>query len=481
MTGNGTVLPSSFRDPSGFVFVREGTIYRQVNPEYQRHYDLLMASGLYGELTKAGWLVTHDEVEPAEVGALSAYKVLMPEPVPFISYPYEWSFSQLKDAALLTLQVQKLSLQFGMWLKDSSAFNVQFSKGRPLLIDSLSFEAYEEGRPWVGYQQFCRHFVAPLALMCYRHPELAQWFRVHLDGIPLDLTSLLLPMRTRLRFPLLLHVHLHSRAQKRYAARTVDAEKKFGKMALCGLIGSLESAVRSLNWRPAPSVWLDYYRRADYSVQGIEEKKRFVAEVLDLCTPRPRQLWDLGANTGLYSRIASEKGIETIAFDRDTSAVEVNYLNCVKEKQSQLLPLVLDVTNPSPGLGWMHAERLSLGQRGPVDVVLALALVHHLALSNNLPLALIARFMAQTGRWLVIEFVPKSDRQAQRLLANRQDIFRDYGREAFEKEFGRYFTIRRSMQLADSQRVLYWMERFTPEDEAAAVKPGEARNTRARA
>jgi hypothetical protein len=459
MTSDRKILPSSFRDPNGFVFIQGHTLYRQINLEYQHNYDLLMASGLYEHLAKAGWLVAHQEVQPAEEQAPGVYKLIRPERLPFISYPYEWSFSQLKDAALLTLEIQRRSLEFGMSLKDASAYNVQFCRGRPVMIDTLSFERYQEGRPWVAYQQFCRHFLAPLALVSYCHPGMGQLLRIHLDGLPLDLASLLLPGRTRLRFPLLVHIHLHSKAQRRYAARTVSRKKKFGKMALCGLIDSLESAVRSLRWRPGATAWRDYYENTHYSDDAVEQKKRFVGEALDQCSPKPAQVWDLGANTGVYSRIASIRGIDTIAFDLDPGAVEVNYLNCVSEKQTHLLPLLLDLTNPSPAVGWMHEERMSLCQRGPVDVVLALALVHHLALANNLPLAHIAAFMARIGRWLVIEFVPKGDDQARRLLANREDVFPDYGPEAFEREFGRYFLIRCSTRLANSERVLYCMER----------------------
>jgi hypothetical protein len=464
MTNEKTVLASSFRDPSGFVFTHRHTLYRQVNLDYQQHYDLLMASGLYRELSEAGWLIPHQEVPPLEAGASDAYKVIKPERVPFISYPYEWSFSQLKDAALLTLQIQRRSLQSGMSLKDASAYNVQFVRGRPVLIDTLSFEGYEEGRPWVAYQQFCRHFLAPLALMSYCHPGMGRFLRVHLDGIPLDLTSRLLPLRTRFRFPLLVHLHLHSRAQKRYAARKVSVRKTFGKLALGGLVNSLESAIRSLRWRPVATGWLDYYENNHYSEEAVRQKERFVSESIRQCSPKPGQVWDLGANTGLYSRIACAEGIDTVAFDLDPSAVEVTYLNCVREKQTRLLPLLLDLANPSPAVGWMHEERMSLCQRGPVDVVLALALVHHLALTHNLPLGRIASFLAQIGRRLVIEFVPKEDSQAGRLLANREDIFPSYQRVTFEKEFSRHFVIRASTRLDHSERILYCMDRLVSED-----------------
>jgi len=223
-------LSASFRDPSGFLFTRQGVLYRQVNQAYQPHYDKLLNSGLYDKLVKAGLLIPHEEVgvEPAEPSL--AYKVLRPERVDFISYPYEWSFSQLQDAALATMAIQKLALDAGMVLKDSSAYNIQFYRGRPVLIDTLSFEAYREGEPWVAYRQFCQHFLAPLSLMAYTDVRLNQLLRIYIDGVPLDLAVRLLPGRTRFDLGLATHIHLHAVAQQRYADKAVPvgqtAEKK---------------------------------------------------------------------------------------------------------------------------------------------------------------------------------------------------------------------------------------------------------------
>ncbi len=212
-----SVDPGSFRDPNGFIFYRGQTLFRQVQRLYQPHYDQLMQSGLYEALVNAGLLIPHVEEHVDIALKTGAYRVLRPEPLPFISYPYEWCFSQLRDAALATLQIQMEALRFGMSLKDASAYNIQFRNGKPLLIDTLSFEKYEAGKPWVAYRQFCQHFLAPLALMSYTDIRLGQLLRVHLDGIPLDLTSRLLPCNTKLRMGLLTHIHLHGAAQKRYA------------------------------------------------------------------------------------------------------------------------------------------------------------------------------------------------------------------------------------------------------------------------
>src|SRR5215216_6396727 len=217
-------LAASFRDPSGFLFARDGVLYRQVNRKYEQEYTRLMESGLYDKLVKAGLLVSHVEVDHAPAEAALAYKIIQPERVPFISYPYEWSFGQLKDAALATLSIQRRALKVGMSLKDASAYNIQFVRGKATLIDTLSFEIYKEGQPWVAYRQFCQHFLAPLALMATRDIRLNQLLRVYIDGIPLDLASELLPGKTRLNFGLLTHVHLHASAQKRYSGADVKSQ-----------------------------------------------------------------------------------------------------------------------------------------------------------------------------------------------------------------------------------------------------------------
>jgi len=202
---NSVTIPSSFRDPSGVLFVRDGSIFRQVNTIYKDNYDHLMNSGIYETLVADKLLIPHEEVDIEGVNPDLAYKIIKPELIPFISYPYEWSFSQLKDAALATLRIQKRSVDFGMSLKDCSAYNIQFRNGKPVFIDTLSFEKYHEGQPWVAYRQFCQHFLAPLALMSCRDVRLNQLLRVYIDGVPLDLASSLLPFRTRFVFSLLSH------------------------------------------------------------------------------------------------------------------------------------------------------------------------------------------------------------------------------------------------------------------------------------
>jgi len=456
-TINNKEIKSSFRDPSGFLFFHEGVLYRQINEIYKEHYDHLMSSGLYDALVKDGLLIPHEEIITDHLQKNTAYKIIKPEKIAFISYPYEWCFSELKDAALTTLKIQKISLDFGMTLKDSSAYNIQFRNSKSVLIDTLSFEKYREGQPWVAYRQFCQHFLAPLALMSYTDIRLNQLLRTYIDGVPLDLASSLLPVRTRFSFALLSNIHLHAKSQKHFADKTLkENNRKMRRLSFLGLIDNLESATKKLKWQAHGTEWADYYNVSNYSSEAFQQKKQIVAEFIDIVNPK--KVWDLGANTGSFSRIAGNKGIPTIAFDIDPAAVEKNYLECVKNSETNILPLLLDLTNPSPGIGWANEERLSFISRGPIDMVLALALIHHLAISNNLPFRYIADFLHRMCRYLIIEFVEKEDSQVQKLLHTREDIFDNYTKKYFENSFQDYFLIRKYKEITNTKRTLYLME-----------------------
>ena len=448
---------ASFRDPSGFLFSRGGILYRQVNQKYSADYALLMGSGLYENLAKAGLLVRHEEIDERPEDPTFAFKVIRPQKVNFISYPYEWSFSQLKDAALATLSIQRRAMKHGMSLKDASAYNIQFHEGKACLIDTLSFEAYKEGAPWVAYRQFCQHFLAPLALMAKVDIRLSQLLRIHIDGVPLDIASRLLPFSTRFNFGLATHIHWHAKAQARYAGEKISTStRRMGREALIGLLDNLKNTVQALDWKPVGTDWGDYYTFTNYTDSAFEEKKRILGEWVEKINPS--SVWDMGANTGVFTRIASNKGISSISFDIDPAAVEKNYRQTKTAKEKNILPLVMDLTNPSPSLGWNNHERDSLTSRAPADMVFALALIHHLAISNNVPLSQIAEFFHGLGKWLVIEFVPKSDSQTQKLLAAREDIFDEYTVEGFERCFGEYFDIREKTTVAGLERVLYLMK-----------------------
>ena len=451
-----TPASSSFRDPSGFMFQEGGQWFRQVNERYRPDFEALVGSGLYDELVAAGRLIPHAEVAPRE----GAWKVLKPHQIDTISYPYEWCFSQLKDAALATLAIQVAAIERGMSLKDASAYNIQFLDGRAVHIDTLSFERLEEGRPWVAYGQFCQHFLAPLALMARTDIRLSQLSRVHIDGVPLDLAAALLPWSTRFSFGLGLHVHAHASSKTRHAgnsaALSAPAAKSavFSKTAFLGTLDSLRSTVESLDWRPAGTEWADYYERNNnYGEEGLREKEQAVGAMLDHLAPKT--VWDLGANTGRMSRLAASRGAKVVAWDIDPACVEANWRAVVRGKETNVLPLLQDLTNPSGGIGWGGSERMSIAERGPVDVVMALGLIHHLAISNNVPMDRVAAFLAGLGRVIILEFVPKEDSQVRKLLSTREDIFPTYDRPGFEAACARHFTVEEAVEIPGTCRTLY--------------------------
>jgi len=456
LLNNCVIEPGSFRDPSGFLFYKNNSIYRQINSIYKTEYDLLLSSGLYKNLVESKLLIPHEELEESSFQSFDGSWVIKPEMIPFITYPYEWCFSQLKDAALLTIEIQKRALKHGMSLKDSSAYNVQFRKGQPIFIDTLSFEKHNQGLPWTAYRQFCQHFLAPLALMSCKDIRLGQLLKIHIDGIPLDLASSLLPFHTRFNFSLLIHIHLHARAQKHFSSHSTKTVRgNISNLSMMGLLDSLETCVKKLRYKTKKTEWGDYYRDTNYTSDGFEHKKELISAFLGRI--KPEVVWDLGSNTGIFSRIASGKKIQTLSFDSDPLAVQKNYIECVAAREECLLPLLLDLANPSPGIGWGNKERKCISNRGNADTVMALALIHHLAISNNLPFDLIAEYFSKICSSLIIEFVPKNDSQVQRILASRKDIFSDYTKESFEESFIKFFTIIEQTPIKDSKRTLYMM------------------------
>ena len=453
------IQSSSFRDPSGFLFFENEVLYRQINQEYKNEYEHLMDSGLYKRLVDSKLLIPHTEADMISPNKEKLYKIIKPEPIPFISYPYEWCFSQLKNAAITTLEIQKIAIDYNMTLKDASSYNIQFRQGKPILIDTLSFEKYQEGQTWKPYKQFCQHFLAPLALMSQKDIRLNQLFRIYIDGIPLDLADKLLPSKKLYMFSLLSHIHLHAKSQKHYENKDIKIKtRKMPRNSFVGIIESLHSGIKKLKWTPEKTEWGDYYNDTNYSQGSFEEKIQTVSKFLD--KTKAKLVWDLGANTGIFSRLASKKDIETISFDIDPVAVEKNYLTCIQEADTKLLPLLLDLTNPSSSIGWNSVERNSFVERGPADVVIALALIHHLTISNNIPLFNLAEFFHGICNYLIIEFIPKTDSQVKRLLLTREDIFVDYNQQNFENEFKKFFSIYESKKLNNSERTLYLFEKL---------------------
>jgi ribosomal protein L11 methylase PrmA len=445
--------PSSFRDPSGFIFIKNFQVYRQINKVYLEDFDSFIKSGLYKTLFDQKFIISHKIVVKQKDRI-----ILKHEKIPFISYPYEWSFSQLKDAALLTLSIQKTALDHNMSLKDASAYNIQFVGARPILIDTLSFEKYKENSLWIAYKQFCQHFLAPLALMSYKDFRLSLLSRDFIDGIPLDLAAKLLPAKTKLNFSILSHIHLHSLAQKNQADKKLNKKKlKISKAQLIALITNLENAISGLKMSNEKTQWESYYTFTNYSRKSFGQKHKLVEKFIKLT--KSKSVLDLGANNAEFSKIATSLGAYSVACDIDPLAVESAYLNAKKNNNKNLLPLVVDLTNPSPAIGWANQERMDFSSRCEFDTVLALALVHHLAISNNLPFDMIAKYFSSLGKYLIIEFVPKDDSKVQILLQNREDIFSSYNKTEFENAFSPYYKVVKSEKITGSKRTLYLMRK----------------------
>ena len=346
-----------------------------------------------------------------------------------------------------------------MTLKDASAYNIQFLEGKPVFIDTLSFEEYEQNTPWKAYGQFCRHFLAPLALMSYTDINLNKLLISNIDGVPLDLAQKLLPAKAKLNFGVLTHIVLHSLSQKTFEDKKQSCAKnaKMSLFELESLINSLENTVRGLHFPAIYTQWGNYYENTNYSSESFNEKKEIISHFIDKV--EPSSLCDLGSNRGDFARIASERNIKTLAFDIDPVAVEDNYRHVKKYKETNILPLLQDFNNSSPAIGFMNDERSDFCSRFKCDMVMALALIHHLAISNNLPFDNIAKFFSILGKYLIVEFVPKADSKVQILLSSREDIFDKYDTENFESIFGTYFEILEKINIKNSERTLYLMRK----------------------
>jgi hypothetical protein len=450
--------PASYRDPSGFVFRRDGVLLRQVNRSYGADWRAFESSGLSAALRRDGLIVDHEEAPLADAAEPdAAIAVIRPKPIPFLSFPYEWSFSQLKDAALLTLRAQETALEHGMTIKDATAHNVQFVGARPILIDTLSFERYTEGAPWVAYRQFCQHFLGPLATMAFRGPEFGLLLRDLPDGIPVELVAGLLPTRTRLRGGLLTHLHLHAGAIRRAAqGRSGSRTRSLSRLQLRALLDSLRRTIEGLRWEPQTQ-WSDYERTTSYSADAAEAKGRIVRDLL--ARAGGSVAWDIGANTGDFSAMAAEGGRRVVALDVDPGATELHYRRLREGKSETITPIVSDLRMPSPAIGWDLRERPSLFDRADADVVLALAVVHHLAIGGNVPLEQVAATLARLAPKVILEFVDKEDPQVVEMLAHREDIFPGYTEEGFRAAMETRFSVEAHERIPGSPHRSLWLFR----------------------
>lgn len=448
-------LPSSYRDTNGYVFEQDGKIYRYIDPRYESHYAELMRSGLYMQLITECLLVPHEEIAHLPGTDFPKGRVILPMQIPFISHPYEWSFDMWKDAALLTLQIAGTALKKGMILKDATPFNVQFCKGKPVFIDTLSFEIYEEEKPWIAYRQFCECFLAPMLLMHYCHPDTNRIFTVYPNGIPLDVLKSLLPARSKLNLNTYLHIHLQSNISGTGKGKQ-NGGNDFSKHKLETILRGLTSFVNDLRMKKNKAGWTDYYTDTILGEEYLKEKGRMVQSFLQ--NTAYKTVVDLGSNDGHFSFLIATPQKEIIAVDGDAGCINTLYDRIKSRKINNIHPLLINFFAPSPAIGWNNRERNSLAERLKGDLVMALALVHHLAIAGNVPLSMIAQWLIPMGKYLVIEFVPKEDEKVKLLLQNRKDIFYNYSLPEFKKAFGEHYEIIREETVGDTNRSLFLMK-----------------------
>ena len=450
--------PSSYRDPSGFIFSRNAVIYRQVNKNFAEHFDHFISSGCYDELVRKEWLIPHESLNENFTGSQSWHATLKPEVIPFISYPYEWSFGMLKEAALLTLSIAKTTMDHGMMLKDASVYNIQWHRGKMIFIDTLSFEKYNEALPWIAYRQFCEHFLAPLLLMHYRKIPLTEMMLSWPDGIPLSVCAGLLPSRTKFSLQVYLHIHLNAKLSAKAPAK----EKKswqFSRKKMLNLLNSLEILIRRLQLPERQSTWSEYYDEAGQRKDYLENKKTIIREWLPLFFDVQTAI-DLGANEGEFSKILSGQKIYTIAADADPWCIEKLYRSLRNSDEKNIQPMIVDLSHPSPSIGVNNEERPSFIQRAKGGLVMALALIHHLVIGKNIPLDRVAALFAEMSRkWLIEEFIPRTDENISQMLSERKDIYENYTPEIFENIFRNQFDIREKKPIGDSGRTLYLLKK----------------------
>jgi hypothetical protein len=456
--------PASFRDPATTVFYEDGRVLRGLDQRAADDWALLSATRFFPQLLADGRAVATTVVPTERLGreAATYALVLEHERIPFISYPYEWTFDMLRDAAVLHLEILLAALDEGLTMKDGYAFNMQWRGAAPVFIDIGSFEK-SDGGPWPGYRQFCRTFLYPLLLEAHLGVPFQRLLRGNLEGFEPAEMRQFFPGRRRFKKGVFKHVYLHSVAEKRVTQ--TSSEKVRDDLKQSGFSAELAKAtvrkllklVRGLRSRRADSGWKSYRQQCSYSDEDRQAKEQFVRETLD--GGASRLAWDLGANDGIYSRLVAERGGYVVAVDADDVTVNAMYRSLREDNITNVLPLVMDLVDPSPARGWRGNERRSFTDRGAPDLLVALALVHHLAIGSNIPLPEVISWFRSLGGTLIVEFVEPQDPMAQRLLANkRAGLFPDYRIDAFEEHLGRSYSIVRRRQLPGGTRTLYQAE-----------------------
>ncbi|MEM7170686.1 MAG: methyltransferase [Pseudomonadota bacterium] len=454
----------SYRDRSNRVFYQDQDVLRALDDQALANWRRLRETRFYGDFLARGQIVPTEELDrlPSLLPSGNPWAaVLSHARIPFVSYPYEWSFGMLKAAALLHLDLMAAALEESMILKDSSAYNVQWMGSRPVFIDIPSFEVLQEGEPWIGYRQFCMLFLYPLMLQAYRGAPFQPWLRGAIDGIePADMAHLL-GWSDCWRGGVLSHVKLQAKLQQQKSLQDQDLRASLKKSGFSSAlikanVAGLKKLVGKLNWKAAGSTWSHYATNHSYSAQEHGEKLDFVRAV---AMQRSWSLaWDLGGNTGDFSRILAENTESVVLVDGDSLAVERAFRTFQAEGETRILPLYMDLSDPSPDRGWRGRERGSLLQRGQPELVLALALVHHLVIGANVPLSDFVDWLADLGCAVVVEFVTRDDDMVKQLMRNREDQFSDYELHHFEELLHQRFRLIDQKPLKGGQRVIYHLE-----------------------
>ncbi|MFI0490521.1 class I SAM-dependent methyltransferase [Flavobacterium sp.] len=451
---------SSFRDPSGYIFIEDNTVKRVINPIYFEQFKTLSDTGFYNKLFEKKYLIPHEIcVENKEQIIIEAQRI------PFVSYPYEWSFLQYKHAALLTLKIQKLSLEHNFTLKDASAFNITFHEGKPIFIDTLSFDFYQENNPWLAYKQFIMHFFGPLVLTKYYGQEYLKTLSQNLEGISLEKLSKLLPSKSYLSPTILTNIHLLAQYDKKYESDKKTVNNNLSKASQIKLLDGLYDYILNLSVNENTE-WDHYYNQINYNDAAYQFKKEFTKEWFS--SIKGKTLIDIGGNDGTFSRELKDIANFVIVADVDPNAVEQNYKLLLKNKEKSLLPIVIDVLNPPASYGFNNQERFSFIDRVQdlnLDGCLALAVIHHITLSGNIPFSLSAQFFSKMASNLLIEFPTRNDSWVQFLLDSKREFaahFDFYNEENFEKEYAVYFEIVKKEKITSSERILYSLKRLLP-------------------
>ena len=453
--------PGSFRDRHGRVLVAGDRIYRVLGAQASADWQRLANSRLFEKNVASGRLIGTVAAESAEVAPfdMSDWEAIVRhDKVEVISYPYEWTFGMLRDAALLQLELLLEGLEEDLMVRDSTPYNVQWRGVQPVFIDTPSFGQLDPGCPWLGYRQFCQLFLNPLMLQAYLDVPFQPWLRGNLDGIDPEIFRKLFRFTDVFRPGVLAHVFLQSSLESS-ESRTSEAlrqemrEAGMHKQLIKSVVSKLHKLVSGMRWKPARSRWSGYTEARGYADVDLTVKEAFVRQA---CQREPLgTCWDLGANDGRFSLIAAEAAQAVLALDSDSLVLERLYQRLKESKVRNVLPLYFNFADPSPGLGWRKSERRPLSARSRPDLILCLAVFHHLVITANIPLEDLLDYLHSFGCRLVVEFVTREDAMVKALLTSKDDPFLDYDLARFESWIqGRFSLVERRI-LPGGTRVLF--------------------------